>query len=75
MRRITIPAVMVAIGMVMAACGASVPSGALTSLGDGEGELNLIIWDGYAERARSMRPMTGSQDSKTRPAARSTQPR
>jgi len=50
MRRITIPAVMVAIGMVMAACGASVPSGALTSLGDGEGELNLIIWDGYAER-------------------------
>jgi len=50
MRRLTIPAVMVAIGMVMAACGASVPSGALTSLGDGEGELNLIIWDGYAER-------------------------
>jgi putative spermidine/putrescine transport system substrate-binding protein len=50
MRRLTIPAVMVAIGVVMAACGTSVPSGALTSLGDGEGELNLIIWDGYAER-------------------------
>jgi putative spermidine/putrescine transport system substrate-binding protein len=41
---------MVAIGMVLAACGSTVPSGALTSLGDGEGELNLIIWDGYAER-------------------------
>jgi putative spermidine/putrescine transport system substrate-binding protein len=50
MRRLTIPAVMVAIGMVMAACGTSVPSGGLTTLGDGEGELNLIIWDGYAER-------------------------
>lgn len=50
MRRLTIPAVMVAIGMVLAACGSTVPSGALTSLGDGEGELNLIIWDGYAER-------------------------
>jgi putative spermidine/putrescine transport system substrate-binding protein len=50
MRRLTIPAVMVAIGMVMGACGTSVPSGGLTTLGDGEGELNLIIWDGYAER-------------------------
>jgi putative spermidine/putrescine transport system substrate-binding protein len=50
MRRLTIPAVMVTIGLVMVACGTSVPSGALTSLGDGEGELNLVIWDGYAER-------------------------
>ncbi|MEP6807579.1 MAG: extracellular solute-binding protein [Chloroflexota bacterium] len=50
MRRLTIPAALVTIGMVMAACGSTVPSGALTSLGDGEGQLNLIIWDGYAER-------------------------
>ena len=50
MRRLTIPAVVVAIGLVLTACGSSVPSGALTSLGEGEGSLNLIIWDGYAER-------------------------
>lgn len=50
MRKLTIPAAMAAIGLVMAACGTSVPSGAPTSLGDNEGELNLIIWDGYAER-------------------------
>jgi putative spermidine/putrescine transport system substrate-binding protein len=50
MRRFTIPAVMMTIGLVMAACGTTAPSGGLTSLGDGEGELNLIIWDGYAER-------------------------
>jgi Spermidine/putrescine-binding periplasmic protein len=50
MRRLTIPAVMAAIGLVMAACGSSLPSGALQSLGDNEDELNLIIWDGYAER-------------------------
>ena len=50
MRRLTIPAALVVIGIVMAACGSSVPAGALTSLGAGEGALNLIIWDGYAER-------------------------
>ena len=50
MRRITFPAVMVAASMVLAACGTSVPSGALTQLGAGEGAVNLIIWDGYAER-------------------------
>jgi putative spermidine/putrescine transport system substrate-binding protein len=50
MRRFTIPAVMMTIGLVMAACGTTAPSGGLTSLGDGEGALNLIIWDGYAER-------------------------
>ena len=50
MRRLTIPAAMVVIGMVIAACSSSVPAGALTSLGDGEGAVNLIIWDGYAEK-------------------------
>ncbi len=50
MRRLTIPAFVVAFSMVLAACGASVPNGALTSLGEGEGSLNLIIWDGYAEK-------------------------
>ena len=50
MRRFTIPTALVTIGLVMAACGSSVPSGAPTALGQNEGALNLIIWDGYAER-------------------------
>lgn len=50
MRRLAIPAFVMAFGMVLAACGSSVPGGALTTLGNGEGTLNLIIWDGYAER-------------------------
>lgn len=50
MSHLRIPALFVVIGLVAAACGPSVPAGALTELGEGEGELNLIIWDGYAER-------------------------
>lgn len=50
MRRLSIPAALVTIGLVMAACGTSGPSGAPTALGDNEDELNLIIWDGYAEK-------------------------
>lgn len=50
MRRLSILAAPVSIGMVLAACGSSVPSGALKELGANEGQLNLIIWDGYAER-------------------------
>jgi putative spermidine/putrescine transport system substrate-binding protein len=37
------------LGLMTAACGSSGPSGMLQELGDGEGELNLIIWAGYAE--------------------------
>ena len=39
--------------LVMAACSSSGGSAAPSpqaSLGDGEGELNLVIWAGYAER-------------------------
>lgn len=50
MRILRITAVLAGIGLVAAACGTSVPSGALTELGAGEGELNLVIWVGYAER-------------------------
>ena len=50
MRRLSIPAALVSLGIVLAACGASTASGALTSLGDNENQLNLIIWDGYAEK-------------------------
>ena len=50
MRTFRITALLAGIGLLAAACGTSVPSGALTELGDGEGELNLVIWVGYAER-------------------------
>ena len=50
MRRRSIPALLVTLGLVIAACSSTVPSGAPTTLGDSEGALNLIIWDGYAER-------------------------
>ena len=53
MRSLRIPALLVVLGMLAAACGSSVPSGALTELGNGEGELNLIIWAGYAERGEN----------------------
>jgi putative spermidine/putrescine transport system substrate-binding protein len=50
MRRLSIPAALVSLGIVLTACGASAPGGALTALGDNEDQLNLIIWDGYAEK-------------------------
>jgi putative spermidine/putrescine transport system substrate-binding protein len=49
MRRLRIPVLAMAGVMVLSACGTSGPSGMLEELGDGEGELNLIIWSGYAE--------------------------
>ncbi|HUG94820.1 MAG TPA: extracellular solute-binding protein [Pleomorphomonadaceae bacterium] len=50
MRTLRIPALMVVLGLVAAACASPAPSGMLEQLGEGEGELNLIIWPGYAER-------------------------
>jgi putative spermidine/putrescine transport system substrate-binding protein len=49
MRPLRIPAFMVTAGLVLAACGSNVPSGALTELPAAEDELNLVIWVGYAE--------------------------
>jgi putative spermidine/putrescine transport system substrate-binding protein len=49
MKRFSVPAILVALGMVAAACGTTVPSGALTTLPAAEGDLNLVIWVGYAE--------------------------
>jgi len=49
MRSIRTTALFVSVGMVTAACGTSLPSGMLDKLGEGEGELNLVIWAGYAE--------------------------
>ena len=44
-----------AVALLVAACGGSTassgaPDGALKEIGKGEGALNLIIWEGYAER-------------------------
>lgn len=44
-----------AVALLVAACGGSTassgaPEGALKEIGKGEGALNLIIWEGYAER-------------------------
>lgn len=52
MRQLRIPALTVALGVLITACGStSGPSAsAITEIGEGEGELNLIIWAGYAER-------------------------
>jgi putative spermidine/putrescine transport system substrate-binding protein len=49
MRKLLFPAVLVTFAMVLAACSSSVPSGAPTSLPDAEGELNLVVWGGYAD--------------------------
>jgi len=51
-------AAVAAIAILAAACGGSTasasptdkPAGWLDAIGDGEGALNLIIWEGYAER-------------------------
>jgi putative spermidine/putrescine transport system substrate-binding protein len=50
MRSIRILATAASLALVVSACGTSLPSGMLAELGDPEGELNIIIWDGYAER-------------------------
>ena len=51
MMSLRIPALIVAIGMIASACspGASPKATALASLGAGEGEVDLVIWAGYAD--------------------------
>jgi len=49
MRHLRIPAMLAVVALIAAACGTSAPSGALTELPPAEGELNLVIWAGYAE--------------------------
>jgi putative spermidine/putrescine transport system substrate-binding protein len=48
-RQLRIPALLIVAGLLAAACSSPAPSGMLEELGDGEGELNLVIWAGYAE--------------------------
>jgi putative spermidine/putrescine transport system substrate-binding protein len=53
MRHLRIPVFLVAIGLIVTACGTqtggSAAPSAITEIGEGEGELNLVIWAGYAE--------------------------
>ena len=53
MRRLRIPAVLATVGLLAACGGAAAPSSGVTELGENEGELNLIIWAGYAERGEN----------------------
>jgi putative spermidine/putrescine transport system substrate-binding protein len=50
MRHLRIPTLVVVLGLIVAACGgggtAATP---IAEIGEGEGELNLVIWAGYAE--------------------------
>ena len=50
MRHLRVPAVLAAFVVGLAACGSPAASDNLpTEIGEGEGELNLVIWAGYAE--------------------------
>ncbi|MGH2462521.1 MAG: extracellular solute-binding protein [Candidatus Limnocylindria bacterium] len=53
MKKLRISALFVVLGLVAAACASPAPSGMLEQLGEGEGELNLVIWAGYAERGEN----------------------
>jgi len=54
MRQLRIPVFLVVIGLIVTACGTdtggSPEPSTITEIGEGEGELNLVIWAGYAER-------------------------
>lgn len=54
MRHLRIPVFLVVIGLIVTACGTdtggSPEPSTMTEIGEGEGELNLVIWAGYAER-------------------------
>ena len=56
MTRLRIPALLVTIGMIVSACTGSSPSASAqptpqASLGAGEGEVDLVIWAGYADKS------------------------
>ena len=55
MRHLRVPVIVVILGLVLAACGGTGSGGdAIDEIGEGEGELNLIIWAGYAERGETV---------------------
>ena len=76
MRQLRISTLIAGIGLLVAACsGGTAGPTMMQSLGDGEGELDLIIWAGYAEDGSDVsRVRLGDARSKRKPAARSTRP-
>jgi putative spermidine/putrescine transport system substrate-binding protein len=74
LRILRLPAVLVAAGVLAAACSSSGGGGSVaqrqvpdipmaTSVGKGEGELNLVVWAGYAEKqwVKPFEQQTGCQ--------------
>jgi putative spermidine/putrescine transport system substrate-binding protein len=55
MRHLRIPVLIVTVGLLVTACGTTTEPGAsaITEIGEGEGELNLVIWAGYAENGQT----------------------
>jgi putative spermidine/putrescine transport system substrate-binding protein len=53
MRRLRYPAILAGVALFVAGCGSNEPSGALTELPAAEGDLNLVIWVGYAEKGEN----------------------
>ena len=50
MRHLRIPTLVVVLGLIVAACGGGETAATpIAEIGEGEGELNLVIWAGYAE--------------------------
>lgn len=53
MRTLRYPAILAGFALLVAGCGSSAPSGALSELPAAEGDLNLVIWAGYAEKGEN----------------------
>jgi putative spermidine/putrescine transport system substrate-binding protein len=49
MRHLRIPVLLLLVALIVSACTSSEGGEMLEEIGEGEGELNLIIWSGYAE--------------------------
>ena len=56
MRQLRVPVLVTAVAMLLAACssgGDDASATPISEIGEGEGELNLVIWAGYAERGEA----------------------
>ena len=55
MRQLRVPVLVTAVAMILAACSGGDDASAtpISEIGEGEGELNLVIWTGYAERGEA----------------------
>jgi putative spermidine/putrescine transport system substrate-binding protein len=55
MRQLRVPVLVTAVAMLLVACSGGDDASAtpISEIGEGEGELNLVIWTGYAERGEA----------------------